>query len=92
MPNAQVVAVGDRVRYRKANGSWIPAVVTAVTSQTAVKLAAKRSLTDPNYAASPLSAAAGSPGRMTQLNANADVTRAANNIHQLATTNVWKRY
>jgi hypothetical protein len=75
VPNATKVAVGDVVRYRKANGRWILATVTAVTSQTAVKLAVKDST-----------------GTKVALNSNLDVTKAANNIHQLATTNVWKRY
>lgn len=39
MANAQRVRVGDLVRYRKASGRWTSAKVTAVTSQTAVKLA-----------------------------------------------------
>lgn len=39
MANAQKVKLGDLVRYRKADGRWTAAKVTAVTSQTAVKLA-----------------------------------------------------
>lgn len=39
MAQAQRVRVGDLVRYRKADGRWTAAKVTAVTSQTAVKLA-----------------------------------------------------
>jgi hypothetical protein len=75
VPNAQKVAVGDAVRYRKANGRWTSAVVTAVTSQTAVKLAIRDNT-----------------GTKVALNGGADVTRAANNISLLGTTNVWKRY
>lgn len=92
MPNPYRVKVGDSVRYRSADGRFRPASVTAVTSQTAVKLALRRSRSDANYAVSPTSAAAGSPGQMTQLNANADVTKAPNNWPLIATTNVWKRY
>jgi hypothetical protein len=75
MANATKVAVGDIVRYRKANGRWISAYVTAVTSQTAVKLAVRNNT-----------------GTKIALNGGADVTKATNNIYQLATTNVWKRY
>jgi hypothetical protein len=75
MANATKVSLGDVVHYRKTDGRWIPAYVTAVTSQTAVKLAVRNNV-----------------GTKVALNGGADVNKAVNNIRDLATTNVWKRY
>jgi hypothetical protein len=90
MPNAYRVRVGDHVHYRLASGLWVPAVVTAVTSQTAVKLARPRHTSDPNYATTPLSAAIGAAGQMTQVNTNLNVNRYSPSSP--AATNVWRRY
>ena len=54
MVNAQKVKVGDLVRYRKTDGRWTAAKVTAVTSQTAVKLA----IVNPNGTRTALNAGA----------------------------------
>jgi hypothetical protein len=88
MANAYRLRLGRYVRYRTASGKWIHAAVIAVTSQTAIRLAVPRYLNGPNYANSPLTAAAGVNGQMTQLNANNDV----NKMTAETQTNVWKPY
>lgn len=93
MPNATRIAAGDTVMYRKSTGTWIPAVVTSVVSQTSAVLAIARSLQDVNYAVSPLVAAnPTSAGQLSPLNGGAAVAKAANNWPVIATTNIWKRY
>jgi hypothetical protein len=85
MANAVRLRVGRWVSYKTAAGKWIPAVITAITSQTAVKLAAPRSTADANYANSPL---VGTPGQMVALNGGLDVNKQT--AH--GQTNVWKPY
>jgi|GEM_PF-5844432 len=86
MANATRLRVGRTVSYRSADGRWRPARVIAVTSQTAVRLAMPRHTSDAFYASTPLTAAAGVAGQMTQLNSNLDVNRQTSH----AQTNVWR--
>lgn len=88
MANAYRLRLGRYVRYRTASGKWVHAAVIAVTSQTAVRLAIPRAESGPNYAGTPLTAAGGASGQMTQLNANADV----NKMTVATQTNVWLPY
>jgi hypothetical protein len=88
MANAYRLYVGRAVRYRPASGKWIRAKVISITSPTAAKLAVPRHTSDPNYATTPLTAAAGVAGQMTQLNSNLDVSKMT--AHNQ--TNVWLPY
>lgn len=88
MANAYRLRLGRYVRYRTASGKWMHAQVIAVTSQTAIRLAVPRSPLGPNYATTPLTAAIGVNGQMTQLNTNLDV----NKMTTASQTNVWTPY
>lgn len=92
MVNAVKLTIGRTVWYRTASGKWLLARITAITSQTALKLAVPRHTSDPNYAVTPLTAPPGVAGQMTQLNSNLDINRCSVPPHASAQTNVWRPY